>query len=398
MRMVSLLPLVLLAACATHRVPTVAPPLVATPDGLDAWVRWVGSLPEAEREPAVDAWLENATTTPLVDDRRAAFFWSGDAKEVRLVGDRSGWKPERSQKLSRVPGTTLWWTSIELPKEARLDYKLLVDGAWILDPRCLRRVEGGYGANSEVRMPGYVPPPELSEQPPDLFIWEGYTADIVIDSKALGEKRTIWVYAPGGRPSPEGLGTVYFHDGGDYRKFADATRILDLLIARRDIPPVAAVFVPPGDREAELGMDGKAYERFLVDEVVPHVRESLRVASDPAKTAIVGPSLGGLAAARIALDHPEIFGLVAGQSGVYDPLLDDVRTGPKRAIRFHLVVGTYDGLLESQRRFAAALRGRGYDVETVERPEGHSWGLWRASLGDALRRLYGPSPGDPYER
>ena len=78
-------------------------------------------------------------------------------------------------------------------------------------------------------------------------------------------------------------------------------------------------------------------------------------------------------------------------------VIRDAREGPKRAVRFHLTTGTYDRLLEDQRRFAAALRERGYDVEARERPDGHSWGFWRAELGAALTWLLGRNPEKTYE-
>ena len=129
---------------------------------------------------------------------------------------------------------------------------------------------------------------------------------------------------------------------------------------------------------------------------------TLATRSDPAQTATVGISLGGLAAVRFALARPDVFGLAAGHSGAYnngnDEVIRDVREGPMRGGRFHLVAGTYESalggdavggnLLEAQRRLASALVERGIDHQAYEYPEGHSWGLWKANLGRALRYLY----------
>jgi enterochelin esterase-like enzyme len=41
---------------------------------------------------------------------------------------------------------------------------------------------------------------------------------------------------------------------------------------------------------------------------------------------------------------------------------------------------------------ADALTQGGYSVILDERPEGHSWGLWRGSLGTALAALFNPAP------
>jgi S-formylglutathione hydrolase FrmB len=106
----------------------------------------------------------------------------------------------------------------------------------------------------------------------------------------------------------------------------------------------------------------------------------------------------------------DVFGLVAGQSGAYNTgtLLSDAAGEDRRAVRFHLVAGSYEtalggdpqggNLLGAQRRLAAILKTKGYDVVAVERPEGHSWGLWKSELGRALAWLFGPAAEPPYRR
>lgn len=382
----------------------------ATPDAFARWRSEVAAAKPVERAARVDAWLAAAGPAPLVAGERAVFLFRGEAKTVRLVGDMNHWVPETAPSLSRVAGTDLWWIERTLPADARLDYKFLVDGeSWRLDPMNPRRCAGGYGENSEVAMPGYAPPPELADDP-DLYVWPGATADLEMESKVFGGMRAYTMYVPGGRRGPQGMPTIVFLDGGDYLKHANAARLLDVLIARRIIPPVAAVFVPPARRGEEYGGDTKAITAFLADELLPVLRERHGVARDPARTAIVGASLGALAAARIALARPDVFGLVAGQSGAYGrgDLLALVAGGERRRVRWHLVVGTYEdalggdrddgNLLGAERRLAAALTAKGYDVEAVERPEGHSWGLWKAQLGRALAWLLGPGVEPPYQR
>jgi enterochelin esterase family protein len=415
MKRLAVFPMLLVSiACAgAHRAPAPAPaPFDASPAGFERWVASLRTLPPEARQREVDARADASLTAPLVDRERAVVLWRGEAKRVQWIGDANGWSREKAPQLERVAGTDLWWLAVPLPYEARLDYKFLVDGeTWILDPRCLRLVRGGFGENSEVRMPGYVPPPELGPQAPDLFLWEGYVADLEFDSAILGEKRPYSMYVPGGYKSPAGMRTLWFLDGRDYLGYADAWRTLDVMIARGDIPPVVAIFVPPIRRGEEYNPGGDAFVKFFTEELVPYLRERYDLNRAPELNVVIGPSLGALGAARLALARPDLFGNVIGQSGAYnqggDAVIRDVREGNPRDVSFHLVVGTYEtalggdpvdgNLLEAQRRFAAALKERGYSVTTVERPEGHSWGLWRANLGSALTWLLGRNPEKPYD-
>ncbi|HEX6851885.1 MAG TPA: alpha/beta hydrolase-fold protein [Candidatus Polarisedimenticolaceae bacterium] len=405
MKRLAVVPMLLVSiACAgARRTPAPAPaPFDASPAGFERWVAALGAMDPEARRREVDARLDATVTTPLVDRERAVLFWRGEANRVQWIGDASQWDEDKAPDLARVEGTDLWWLAAPLAYEARLDYKFLRNGEeWILDPRCLRQVVGGYGPNSELRMPGYVPPPELGPQPSGLFVWEGYVADLEIESAVLGEKRPYAMYVPGGYKSPAGMRTLWFLDGKDYLDFADAWRTLDVLIARGDIPPVVAVFVPPVRRMEEYDVGGDAFLKFFTEELVPYVRERYGLNRAPELNVVIGPSMGALGAARLALARPDLFGNVVGQSGAYhrgdDAVIRDVREGPKRDVSFHLAVGTYDRLLEPQRRFAAALKERGYDVTTHEAPDGHSWGFWRAELGRALTRLLGRNPDEPYD-
>lgn len=375
------------------------------PGGFEARMRGVGTTAAAE------SFASTYPETPVIEETRAFVYWRGEAERVQWIGDHNGWVRETAPDLARVPGTDLWWGAMELPETARIDYKLLVDGeSWILDPRCPRTCVGGYGPNSELRMPGYRPPRELLPSPDGRAVPEGRVERFSLASAALGEERAYWVYVPPGDAGAADLPSVWFHDGDGYLEYADAARVLDRLVALGDIPPTIGVFVPPVRRGEELGASGDAYLRFVADELLPAIRDRYPISRDPARTATVGISLGGAAAVRFALTRPDLFGLAAGHSGAYggpdDPIGRDLRDGPLRPVRFHLVVGTYEtalggdpirgNLLESQRQLVRALAERGYDHRAREYPEGHSWGLWKANLGDALRFLLA-TPGSASE-
>ncbi len=394
--------------CAVAVVSIVIPLLgcaARAPAGFEARIRATGTAT------AVDAFTSAFPETPVIEENWAYVYWRGEAERVQWIGDHNGWARESAPDLTRVPGTDLWWGAMEFSDTARIDYKFLVDGeSWIPDPRCPRTCLGGYGPNSELRMPGYRPPPELLPSDLGRTVPEGRVERFTFASAALGENRSYWVYVPPGAEGATDLPSVWFHDGDGYLEYADAAPVLDRLIALGDIPPTIGIFVPPVERREELGTNGVDYLRFVAEELLPAIRDRYPVAADPARTVTVGISLGGATAVRLALARPDLFGLAAGHSGAYggpaDPIVREVREGPHRPVRFHLVVGTYEtalggdplrgNLLESQRQLARALAERGYDYRALEFPEGHSWGLWKANLGNALRFLLA-TPGSSSE-
>jgi enterochelin esterase-like enzyme len=367
---------------------------------------------EAERDPAarkalVDALVARARTqgTPLVgpgtrpDVGCATFLYRGEAGEVGLAGDMTGWSAGK-ELLARVEGTDLFFLSREFPLDTRLDYKLLPDGNWMLDPLNPRAMTGGYGPNSELAMPRYVPPAEVERDP---SVPRGTVEALGLESRRPGYARKASVYLPPGYAGGDRrFPVLYLHDGQDWLDYAKLDVILDNLIARNAIPPAIAVLVPPVDRRAEYGMTPD-FEAFFVEEVVPAVDARYRTRPSPASRTVGGISAGGAAALSLALRHPEVFGRCIAQStaswGKMEALRDLARSSPGLPSAVYLDVGRFEGefagsdMVRFSRELRDALSARGVEVRYQEVNEGHSWGNWRARMRDALPFVLGaPAP------
>jgi enterochelin esterase-like enzyme len=94
-----------------------------------------------------------------------------------------------------------------------------------------------------------------------------------------------------------------------------------------ELPLVVAIPSGP-DRLDEYGLaglpdyagrGGKAaeFQRFVVEVVLPAVRARYPVTTDPARTGVMGSSLGGLAAFDLAWRHPGVFGFAGVFSGSF---------------------------------------------------------------------------------
>src|ERR1044071_1653783 len=105
------------------------------------------------------------------------------------------------------------------------------------------------------------------------------------------------------------------------------------------IEEVIVVGIHPGDRMNEYTQPGyEDYGRFLVETLKPLIDTKYRTLSDPATTAAMGSSLGGVVSFYLGWQWPDVFGSVASLSSTFtfrDDLLERVSTEPKRALQIY---------------------------------------------------------------
>jgi len=360
--------------------------------GFQEFIAHLNSVPSGQRQALVDSFLAATTSFPVIEqDTIANFVYAGNATSVTVPGDANGWNPG-AFSMTRVQGTTLWYHTRVFEADARLDYKFVVDGsAWILDPRNPLTQSGGFGPNSELRMPAYPPAPEVLYYP---AIPHGSLRDTTWSSVNLGNSRTIRIYTPPGyAASADSYSVIYVHDGLEYTTLASAQNVLDYLASEGKIEPLIGVFIPPVNRTAEYaGSSMPQFTRFMVQELVPYIDSRYRTKKHPASRAVIGASNGGNISLWLGYQHPEVFGNIGAYSSyIVDSLRRGFSASPRKDLTLYLDIGTYDipVLIPMVRGFVPLLESRGYRYDYHEYHEGHSWGNWRAHLDNCLELFFG---------
>jgi enterochelin esterase family protein len=371
----------------------------ARAQGFSDFVHMVANAREADREALVDSFLLAHPVLPLIEnDTLAIFLWKGTAASVSIAGDMTQWSPV-GLELQRLSTTSLWHRSAAFEADARLDYKIVADEQWMLDPRNPRTCTGGFGANSELRMPACAAQPERSL---DAALPRGSFFDTTMAGFGL-DGRAVRVYLPAGYDaSSPPCPVLLVHDGPDYLMLGGMDAVLDQLIARRRIPPTIAVFVPAVNRSSEYaGAKMQRYGDWLADTLLPWVETRFRTRRDAGGHATMGASDGGNIALQLGFAHPDAFGCIGAQSGnVVASIASAAQNGPKLALRVYLEIGTYDIPLLRSRvgGLRQSLEAKGYELLYSEPHEGHSWGNWRARIDDALLFFFGSDSTAPGSR
>jgi enterochelin esterase-like enzyme len=361
---------------------------------FEKFVARVSALPANQQRVVADSFMSASRTLPLLEnDTTVIFIHQGPATSLTVAGDASNWDP-RGSAMARIGAIDLWYCKKIFESDARLDYKFVVDGNnWVLDEHNPRTCVGGFGANSELRMPRYRESPEYAFS---ANIPHGTLHDTSFQSEVLGNSRKVRIYTPPSyETSLDSFPVILFHDGLEYITLAQANNTIDYLISKKRITPIIAVFVPPVNRSAEyVTPQIEDFSEFIVHSVMAGVDASYRTRKSPAARAVLGASNGGNISLWLGYHYPHVFGNVGAQSSTIVPSLSEkFQSGSKLNLKLYLDLGTYDipVLMRMVRNLVPILETRGYPYMYREYHEGHSWGNWRARLKDALEYFFGMS-------
>ncbi len=351
--------------------------------------------------------LKAAGQVPYAQGNQAAMLYRGSASSINFPGDANGWSAS-AWPATQVPGTDLWLRQATLPSDARVDYKIVRNGQWILDPNNPLQQWSGFGPNSELRMEQY-------EFPAETVLGAGVARGALsgnqrLTSTVLSADVNVRVYTPAGYDRQQDLPVVYVTDGHEYLddRLGSLVTVLDNLIADGRLQPTIAVFIDPRDpntganrRTGQLGGSGKgAFADFIADELVPNIDGNYRTDPNADRRVILGTSLGGLFSAFMGARHPDVVSNVAIQSPAFwfDSSIYGTYSGSTTLddqLRIYMESGTInDG--NGGPTMASILAAGGYDYVYDEVNQGHSWGHWKGELDSALIHLLGPAglPGD----
>ncbi|HZL56335.1 MAG TPA: alpha/beta hydrolase-fold protein, partial [Bryobacteraceae bacterium] len=208
---------------------------------------------------------------------------------------------------------------------------------------------------------------------------------------------------------------MIFLDGNGFAGNMRVPIVLDNLIAKGELPPMAAIFINPGvlapafpDRQlARFSRDWEYddvrpnFSRFLIEELIPEVGKKVNLSTNPDDHAIGGSSTGAVGAFMAAWYRPDVFHRVVYFIGTFVDMRGAnqvpfwIRKNEPKPLRIFLQDGTADidsyagnWPLQSQ-SMDAAMNFSGYDHKfAFYSGEAHSTRLASEVLPDILRWVW----------
>jgi enterochelin esterase family protein len=283
----------------------------------------------------------------------------------------------------------IWRLEYRRAQVDRMEYRLEADGDSFCDPRNPLRAPGAFGDKSVVEFPGYEPPRWLQAPDPG-------------PAHPVAENARLW--APPDTDPRRPLPLLVAHDGSEYERLSQLTRLVNHAIATNRIPPCRVALLDPVDRD-ELYSASARYSRRLA--------ALLPTLAPATATAGIGASLGALALLHARWLHPGAFGALMLQSGSFFRLRWDRQESGfprfRRISRFvgeilratpaatpipvTITCGAPEENLANNRAVANALRRQGHHVSLHVNRDAHNYVGWRDALDphltDLLARVWG---------
>ncbi len=240
------------------------------------------------------------------------------------------------------------------------------------------------------------------------------------DSKVFpGTERDYFVYVPAQYKADQPAALMVFQDGQKYVKEKGQWRmptVFDNLIHSGEMPVTIALCINPGvvpgassnnetaqdrfNRSLEYDTVSDRYSQFIVDEMLPLLRQTYSITDDPNLRAIAGSSSGAIAAFGVAWHRPDQFRRVFSTVGTFVGLRGGneyptlIRKTEPKPLRVFLQDGRNDldiyggSWWNANQTMLSALKWAGYDVKNEWGDGGHNGKHGAAIFPDAMRWLW----------
>lgn len=333
---------------------------------------------------------QRATSPEVLPDSRVTFrLQAPNANEVTLSID-SIQGPVAMTREGDGP-----WTVTVGPLAPEIyNYHFNVDDFSTIDPGNPWVKDGLRSTVSLVEVPGNPPTfQEIQDVP------HGVVAIHTFKSVSIGQNRTYRVYTP---PNYNTAGNTRYpvlyllHGAGDddrgWTTVGRANYILDNLIAERAAVPMIIV-MPNGSYPRGGGSTANAYERDLLEVIIPEVERNYRVNATAANRALAGLSMGAGQTLDIGMKHLDMFAWMGVFSnGVNDSYADThgryLGQANDRLRLLWTAIGEDDSLLPRYNTLLALLDSRNVRHTSKISAGGHTWSNWRHYLHEFAPLLF----------
>ena len=375
---------------------------VSTASGFASFLTRLDSAPD--KKIAVDEFLASVKSYPLIEwPDQVHFLYRGDAEDMGISGDMTG--ARREDAMQRVPGTDLFYYSIKLEPDGRLNYFYIKNYEQIIaDPHNSRMTQDRRGnPNSWFSMPAWNEPFYLNDAPEER---RGRLQTHELKSTLRpGGGVNFEVYLPAGYDTnTKRYPVLYLFDGPAAKTQGMIVNAFDNLMGTQAQPVIVVLMdeIKTGEKPSEdVKEELDATVVVLTKELVPFIDSTYRTIKDVKSRAAMSSGFWSSTAYYAAFKNQGLFGAVGSQSAFmmgeeYQLLKDSVRSPVDQPLRMYMDWGSYDmratregwDMVKENRELISFLRDKGFYPAGGEVHDGSGWTSWRNRTDRWLTALF----------
>lgn len=397
----------------------------------------LGTADQNQANRLIETFWQKMTAqgTPLIETsstpkhRLVTFLWRGAKNNVILWGGPTA----DHTLLTKLLNSDIWFVTFDILDDTFLSYRLAPDvpvlplnkreqrrallatlqrdplnkrtyPSFIDDKSAVKKTDK-FNLNSVLQLPNAPKSSYLHAQTTRTGQLQSYD----FHSKLLNNSRRVFLYTPANfEPIKESFNLLFFFDGADYLEKVPTPKILDNMQAAGKLSPTIAVFIdnPSSQTRAEELPPNSLFAQMLAEELYPWVKQQLRINLSKKRTALIGSSYGGLAAAYAAMEYPHYFGNVIAMSGSFwwkppespaeqnNGIAYQFAKTVKLPLKFFISAGRYEtvggeeSILANSRQLKDTLIAKEYEITYREYASGHDYFAWQFILSDALQTIF----------
>jgi enterochelin esterase-like enzyme len=304
----------------------------------------------------------------------------------------------------------LWTVTLGPIKPSSYGYNYVIDGVMVTDPSNLIVKRDGATLLSVLFIPG-----KESKLIDITDVPHGSLNRVWYNSPTLNMHRRMLIYTPPGyEASKEKYPVLYLLHGGSideegWTTMGKAHLILDNLIAQGKAKPMIIVMpngyanqtAAPGEGPVLKNLPAPgmafsygAFEKSLVNDIIPFIESAYRVYANKENRAITGLSMGGMHSFNTTLNNPDLFAYIGVFSaGVRTPSpemekqLETLKASNPRL--FWVGCGVTDPLAyTSTKTLVELLKKHDFKFVYRESEGAHTWFTWRVYLPEFAALLF----------
>jgi enterochelin esterase-like enzyme len=359
----------------------------------------------------------------VLEDNRVTFsLFAPEAHDIKITGEwMSGYGsisfengvmkrgPIVSEQLVK-DDSGLWSITLGPIAANSYGYSYIIDGVMVTDPSNVLVKRDGATLLSVLFIPGAE-----SDYISVKDIPHGSLNRVWYKSPTLGLYRRMLVYTPPGyENSKDKYPVLYLLHGGSideegWTTMGKAHLILDNLIAEGKAKPMLIVMpngyanqtAAPGEgpvvknaSSPGMAFSYGAFEKSLVNDIIPFIESSYRVIPTKDGRAITGLSMGGMHSLNTTLNNPDLFSYIGVFSaGIRNPgpevenQIETLKSGNPKLL--WVGCGVTDPLAyTSTKTLADLLKKHNFKFVYRESEGAHTWFTWRPYLAEFAQLLF----------